>query len=90
VEEINAPPEARLSRSLWAVKRRTRSDNGYQPTQVKHMLDAPFYTRSAIKTKIYGEETIGVHEALDLDRFSSPLLKPFLAVRVPRTTRWKA
>jgi len=89
VEEILAPPEARLSRSLWTVKRRTRSDSDYKPTQVKHMLDAPFYTRSAIKTKIYGEVTTGVHEALDLDRFSNPLLKPMLALRVPRTTRWK-
>ncbi len=90
VEEMAAPPETRLSRSLWAVKRKTRSDIGYRPTQVKHMLDAPFYTRSAIKTKINGEEITGVHEALDLNRFSSPFLKPLLAVRVPRTTRWKS
>ena len=48
VEEILAPPEARLSRSLWTVKRRTRSDSDYKPTQVKHMLDAPFYTLSLI------------------------------------------
>ncbi len=89
VEEIIAPPETRLSRSLWAVRRKTRSDIGYNPTQVKHMLDAPFYTRSAIKTKINGEEVTGVHEALDLNRFSSPFLKPMLALRVPRTTRWK-
>jgi carotenoid 1,2-hydratase len=30
----------------------------------------------------------GVHEALDLDRFASPFLKPMLAVRVPRRAGW--
>jgi len=52
-------------------------------------LDAPFYSRAAVKTKIDGEETIGVHEALDLKRFRSPLLKPMLAVRVPRRENWR-
>ena len=67
VKEMIAPPETQLSRSLWAVQRKTRSDIDYKPKQIKHMLDAPFYTRSGIKTKIYGEEMIGVHEALDLN-----------------------
>jgi carotenoid 1,2-hydratase len=53
------------------------------------MLDAPFYTRAAVRTRIDGEETTGVHEALDLRRFRSPLLKPMLAVRVPRRARWR-
>jgi carotenoid 1,2-hydratase len=29
-----------------------------------------------------------VHEALDLDRYKQPLLKPMLAVRVPRRKGW--
>jgi len=78
-----------LPRSLWAVARETRADTGYQPKQVKNMLDAPFYSRSAVKTKINGMETVGVHEALDLVRFRSPLIKPMLAVRVPRRANWK-
>ena len=90
VERLTPPPKAKLSRSLWAIKRETRADHGYTPYQVKHMLDAPFYTRSAVKTKIFGEETVGVHETLDLNRFSSPLLKPLLAVRVPRRSKWKS
>ena len=84
VEEIKPPPKSKLSRSLWAVKRETRADKGFTPYQVKHMLDTPFYTRSAIKTKIFGEETVGVHEALDLKRFSNPFLMPMLTLRVPR------
>ena len=82
------PPKAPLNRSLWAVKRETRADPGYQPRQVQAMLDAPFYTRSAIRTKLNGEETVGVHEALDLRRFRSPILKPMLALRVPRRPHW--
>ena len=86
--EITLPPKAPLKRSLWAVSRETRADNGYKPEQVKNMLDAPFYCRSAVKTRLEGEETIGVHEALDLVRFRSPLIKPILAVRVPRRRNW--
>ena len=52
------------------------------------MLDAPFYTRSAVETRLNGENTIGVHEALDLTRFRAPWLKPMLAVRVPRRKNW--
>lgn len=88
VSEIEAPPKTRLARSLWAVRRETRADAGYAPRQVKHMLDAPFYSRSAIRTKLHGEEVVGVHEALDLNRFRSPLLMPMLAVRVPRRAGW--
>ncbi len=82
------PPKAPLRRSLWAVRRETRADAGYQPRQVLTMLDAPFYTRSAVRTQLDGEETVGVHEALDLKRFRSPLLKPMLALRVPRRAGW--
>ena len=88
-KRIDLPPKARIKRSLWAVARETRADAGYQPKQVKAMLDAPFYCRSAVKTKLDGEETVGVHEALDLVRFRSPFIKPMLAVRVPRRSAWR-
>lgn len=85
---IPLPPKTKMRRSLWAVARETRADPGYQPRQVKNMLDAPFYSRSAVMTQLDGAETVGVHEALDLRRFRSPLLKPMLAVRVPRRPNW--
>lgn len=87
-EVIELPPKAPLARSLWAVRRETRADPGHRPRQVKAMLDAPFYCRSAVRTRIGGEETVGVHEALDLTRFRSPWLKPMLAVKVPRRASW--
>lgn len=85
---ITPPPVARLPRSRWALRRETRADLGVPPAVVKPMLDAPFYCRSAIRTTLGGETTVGVHEALDLDRFASPLLKPMLAVKVPRRRGW--
>jgi carotenoid 1,2-hydratase len=50
------------------------------------MLDVPFYSRSMVRTRIGGTETVGVHEHLDLDRFGNPALKPLLALRMPRRT----
>ena len=88
-ERIPLPPKVAMRRSLWMVARDTRADAGYQPEQVKPMLDAPFYSRSAVRTRLDGEETVGVHEALDLTRFRMALLKPMLAVRVPRRARWR-
>jgi carotenoid 1,2-hydratase len=82
------PPKARVARSLWGVRRETRVDHGFQPRQVKPMLDAPFYARSLVETRIDGHVTQGVHEALDLNRFRGPWLMPMLAVRVPRRARW--
>lgn len=87
-EVIAPPPKARLPRTFWQLRRETRADAGHRPTQVQAMLDAPFYSRSAVRTRIDGEDTVGVHEALDLNRFASPLLKPMLAVRVPRRAGW--
>ena len=86
VEEVEAPPRTRFRPGLWAIRRETRADPGFRPRQVQAMLDAPFYSRSAIRTRIHGQETTGVHEALDLNRFRNPLVLSMLTVRMPR--RW--
>lgn len=87
-QEIALPPKHAFRRSFWHVKRETRGDADTQPRQVMNMLDAPFYSRSMVETRLDGERSVGVHEALDLTRFRSPWLKPMLAVRVPRRARW--
>jgi len=84
-----APPLARLARTFWGVRRETRADPGFRPRQVRGLLDAPFYARSLVETRLDGQTTRGVHEVLDLDRFASPLLKPMLALRVPRRRSWR-
>jgi carotenoid 1,2-hydratase len=52
------------------------------------MLDVPFYSRSMVRTRLDGAETVGVHEALDLDRFVHPLNQMLLPLRMPRRARW--
>lgn len=84
VRAITPPPLTAFRRSNWAVRRETRADAGVRPRQVMAMLDAPFYSRSLVETRLEGEVTRGVHEALDLTRYASPLLKPMIALRVPR------
>lgn len=88
VEEIAPPPLVPFRRSLWTVRRETRADPGFQPRQRMNLLDAPFYSRSLVETRIGGEVTTGVHEALDLVRYRQPWLKPMIAVRVPRRRDW--
>ena len=53
------------------------------------LLDAPFYSRSLVSTRIDDEDVTGVHEALDLRRFRSPIVKGMLACRVPRRAGWR-
>jgi len=88
VREAKAPPRTRFARNPWAVRRETRADPGVMPRSRLSVLEAPFYSRSVVETRIDGETTTGMHEALDLGRFRSPLMKPMLAVRVPRRAGW--
>ncbi|MCX7888679.1 MAG: carotenoid 1,2-hydratase [Rhodobacteraceae bacterium] len=87
--QVLAPPPARFGRTLWGLRRQTRADPGFRPRQIRSLLDAPFYARALVETRLEGELTQGVHEVLDLDRFASPLLMPMLALRVPRRRAWR-
>ncbi len=86
---VTPPPLAPLPRTPFLVARETRADPGTRPRQVMRLFEAPFYNRSLVKTRLFGEETTGMHEALDLRRFRHPLMKPLLAVRVPRRAGWR-
>lgn len=87
--DIPAPPVQSFGRNIWAVSRETRADAGSQPRVAMPMLDAPFYARTLVSAQIGGAQTTGVHEALNLRRFRSPLLMPMLACRVPRRVGWQ-
>ena len=81
---VAAPPRTAFKRSFWRVRRETRADAGVVPRQVMGMLDAPFYSRSVVRTVLGGQEVTGVHEALDLGRFRQGWMKWVLVVRVWR------
>jgi len=85
---IEAPPPAALGPSFWRLARTTRADPGYRPAVLRSLLDAPFYARAMVRSRLGGERTVGIHEALDLRRFRNPWLMPMLALRVPRRARW--
>jgi carotenoid 1,2-hydratase len=78
------PPRQRLMPTPFAIGRSTRADVGYRARVVKTWLDAPFYARSALRTKMFGHEGEGVHESLSLDRLIMPIVQGMLPYRMPR------
>lgn len=88
VEEVAPPPPAALPRNPWLLRRDTRSDLGHRPRLRGSLLQAPFYSRGLVETRLHGETTLGMHEALDLRLFRNPALKLMLACRVPRRAGW--
>jgi carotenoid 1,2-hydratase len=88
VTEAPAPPEASLPGTLWRIPRRTRADAGTTPRLLATLEDAPFYARSTLATRLYGEDTTAVHESLSLDRFRTRWVKLLLPFRMPRRAGW--
>ena len=85
--DVIAPAEVMLKPGLWGVARPTRADAGAVPCLLRRLEDAPFYTRSEIRTVLLGREAHGVHESLDLDRFSRRWVQALLPFRMPRQAR---
>lgn len=84
-EEADLPPVAPLSNTLWQMERKTRADRGLARV-VRTWEDAPFYARSTVTGRLFGEPALGVQESLDLDRFKSPIVQFMLPYRMPRIT----
>lgn len=85
VSPIAAPPLVAMKRTGWLLPRQTRADPGTVPRQTAMLLDAPFYSRASVQVTVGGARLEGMHEALDLDRYAWPWLKPMIALRVPRS-----
>lgn len=83
VSEHAAPPRLRLpSTPLWRVPRFTQSEGGARVANTWE--DTPFYARSSIRTRLFGEEVMAMHESLSLRRFVSPVVQMMLPFRMPR------
>ncbi|WP_369405413.1 hydroxyneurosporene dehydrogenase [Novosphingobium capsulatum] len=82
-EEAELPPVAPLPNTLWQMERKTRADRGHASV-VRTWEDAPFYSRSTLRSTLLGEPVVSVQESLDMDRFSSPIVQFMLPYRIPR------
>jgi carotenoid 1,2-hydratase len=83
VTDFEPPPAVEMPRTLWRIARPTRAEDGGAQV-VKTLVDAPFYSRSEIRTHLLGRQATAVHESLSLDRFASPSMYAMLPFRVPR------
>ena len=84
LEELTPPPRVVLPGTFWRVDRRTQADTTDGVTVRQTLEDAPFYARSVLDSRLYGERVEAVHETLDLDRFRLPVVKLMLPFRMPR------
>ena len=84
VEEFAPPARHTLPLTRWRIPRRMRSE-GDDPVRVIDMLeDTPFYERSVLKSRLFGEDVISVHETLNVPRLVSSVVQNMLPFRMPR------
>ncbi|GGI72354.1 carotenoid 1,2-hydratase [Polymorphobacter multimanifer] len=83
-EVAEMPAAVTLPRTLWQVARTTRADAGHVTRIRATWEDTPFYSRTALATRFWGEPVHAVHESLSLDRFRSGIVQWMLPWRMPR------
>lgn len=80
------PATGALARTGWRIDRRVPDEAG-TARLLATWEDTPFYARSLIDTTLFGHRTTGVHESLDMKRFTHPLVQWMLPFRMPRRSR---
>ncbi len=86
-EPFEPPAIVRLPDTGWGMKRFTRSEPGGTAGVAGTWEDTPFYSRSALMTRLLGDDAHGVHESLSLGRLRSPVVRAMLPFRMPRSLR---
>lgn len=83
------PPKRQALRTtpIWRITRQTHAEDDAAGI-VKTLEDTPFYARSLLTTRLFGETTTAMHESLSLNRFEKPWVKGLLPFRMPRVF-WK-
>lgn len=81
---LAVPPEVALPDSRWRIPRTTRAEAGGAARVVATLVDAPFYARSVVASRLHGEDVIALHESLSLDRFRQRWVRLLLPFRMPR------
>jgi carotenoid 1,2-hydratase len=85
MQVFEPPPMVDLRRTSWRVARSVRSED--TAGIARTLEDAPFYARSVVSAKLFGEPATLMHESLSLDRFKMPIVQAMLPFRMPRA-RW--
>lgn len=80
---VELPSIALLPKSKWRVDRRTRSEIGVAEVR-RTWEDTPFYARSELSSRLFGEEVATVQESLNMRRFASGVVQFMLPFRMPR------
>ena len=81
--EEELPPVAPLPPTLWLMKRQARADRGHASV-VKTWEDSPFYARTALSMRLFGERVTAVHESISLNRLINPVVQFMLPYKMPR------
>ncbi|MEN9855058.1 MAG: hypothetical protein RLZZ157_184 [Pseudomonadota bacterium] len=79
-----SPPTTNLPSTFWRVPRQAWCDGDGRPTIQKTLEDTPFYTRTALTTRLNGEDVTMMHESLSLTRLQNPVIRAMLMARMPR------
>jgi len=84
IEHLAPLSPSQLPPTGWRIARTARGD-AQQPVAVQRTLeDAPFYARSQLSARLFGETADVMHESLSLDRFRMPIVQAMLPFRMPR------
>ncbi len=81
-QDFAPPARHALPGTFWRVKRQVQA--GSTPALVETLEDTPFYARSIIRTKLLGQQGLGMHETLDVGRLDTGLVRCMLPFRMPR------
>jgi len=84
IQAVVPPPQTTLPPTAWRISRRARTDLGQTVAIHRVLEDTPFYARTQLATRVFGETAECFHESLSLHRFASPLVRAMLPFRMPR------
>lgn len=77
------PLVAPLPRTWWGMERQTRADRGHASV-IRTWEDSPFYARSTVAARMFGQSVTAVQESISLDRLVNPVVQFMLPYKMPR------
>jgi carotenoid 1,2-hydratase len=80
------PLVAPLPRTWWAMERQTRAERGCASV-LNTWEDSPFYARSTVASRLWGQPVVAVQESISLDRLVNPVVQFMLPYKMPRENR---